>query len=247
MIQVVRSVLFYAGYFTALLVIGVLFLPIAPFLPLAGRYRLLNLYNYFLILWFRIACGVRYDIQGVHHLPDGPCVIQANHQSEWETVFLQVMKPPVCTVLKRELLSIPVFGWGLRLLRPISLDRSRPARAIKQVLSQGVARLETGLSVLIFPEGTRVEPGERKRYNKSGSVVACRAGVPVLPVAHNAGERWPGRHWVKRPGVLRVRIGEPIDTVGRTSDEVLADVEAWIEAQLVEISDIPRPQKDSQT
>jgi 1-acyl-sn-glycerol-3-phosphate acyltransferase len=240
--QVVRSVVFYAGYFAALLVIGVLFLPIAPFLPLAGRYRLLNLYNYFLMFWFRIACGVRYDIQGAHHLPDGPCVIQANHQSEWETVFLQVMKPPVCTVLKRELLRLPIFGWGLRLLHPISLDRSKPARAIKQVLSQGVSRLNTGLSVLIFPEGTRVEPGERRRYNKSGSVVACRAGVPVIPVAHNAGERWPGRHWVKRPGVLRVRIGEPIETAGRTSDEVLADVEAWIETQLIDISDVPRPQ-----
>ncbi|KPQ25058.1 MAG: 1-acyl-sn-glycerol-3-phosphate acyltransferase [Halomonas sp. HL-48] len=242
MIQVFRSVVFYAGYFAALFIIGALFLPIAPFLPLAGRYRLLNVYNYFLMFWFRIACGVRYDIQGAHHLPEGPCVIQANHQSEWETVFLQVMKPPVCTVLKQELLLIPVFGWGLRLLRPISLDRSKPARAMKQVLTQGVARLGTGLSVLIFPEGTRVEPGERKRYNKSGSVVACRAGVPVLPVAHNAGERWPGRHWVKRPGVLRVRIGEPIPTAGRTSDEVLADVEAWIEGQLVDISDVPRPQ-----
>jgi len=239
---VFRSVVFYAGYFAALFIIGALFLPIAPFLPLAGRYRLLNVYNYFLMFWFRIACGVRYDIQGAHHLPEGPCVIQANHQSEWETVFLQVMKPPVCTVLKQELLLIPVFGWGLRLLRPISLDRSKPARAMKQVLTQGVARLGTGLSVLIFPEGTRVEPGERKRYNKSGSVVACRAGVPVLPVAHNAGERWPGRHWVKRPGVLRVRIGEPIPTAGRTSDEVLADVEAWIEGQLVDISDVPRPQ-----
>jgi len=242
LIQVFRSVVFYAGYFAALFIIGALFLPIAPFLPLAGRYRLLNVYNYFLMFWFRIACGVRYDIQGAHHLPEGPCVIQANHQSEWETVFLQVMKPPVCTVLKQELLLIPVFGWGLRLLRPISLDRSKPARAMKQVLTQGVARLGTGLSVLIFPEGTRVEPGERKRYNKSGSVVACRAGVPVLPVAHNAGERWPGRHWVKRPGVLRVRIGEPIPTAGRTSDEVLADVEAWIEGQLVDISDVPRPQ-----
>lgn len=115
---------------------------------------------------------------------------------------------------KKELLRIPIFGWALRLLRPISLDRSKPARALKQVLTQGVARLGTGLSVLIFPEGTRVDPGVRKRYNKSGSVVACRAGVPVLPVAHNAGERWPGRHWVKQPGVLRVRIGAPIETHG---------------------------------
>jgi len=133
------------------------------------------------------------------------------------------------------------FGWGLRLLRPISLDRSKPARAMKQVLTQGVERLGTGMSVLIFPEGTRVDPGIRKRYNKSGSVVACRAGVPVLPVAHNAGERWPGRHWVKRPGVLRVRIGKPIETAGRMPDEVLAEVEVWIEAQLQEISEVPRP------
>lgn len=237
----VRSVIFYIGYFGAMLLIGVFCLPIAPFLPLSGRYRLLNLYNHFLMGWFRLACGVRYDIEGHDNLLDGPCVIQANHQCEWETVFLQVMKPPVCTVLKQELLRFPIFGWALRLLHPIALDRSRPARAMKQVLSQGVVRLQSGLSVLIFPEGTRVDPGVRKRYNKSGSVIACRAGVPVLPVAHNAGERWPGRHWVKRPGVLRVRIGAPITTDGKTADEVNAEVEAWIETQLQEISDVSRP------
>lgn len=236
-----RSVIFYIGYFGAMLLIGIFCLPIAPFMPLSGRYRLLNLYNHFLMVWFRVACGVRYEIEGRDNLPEGPCVIQANHQCEWETVFLQVMKPPVCTVLKQELLRFPIFGWALRLLDPIALDRSRPARAMKQVLTQGVVRLNSGLSVLIFPEGTRVEPGIRTRYNKSGSVIACRAGVPVLPVAHNAGERWPGRHWVKRPGVLRVRIGAPIATEGKTSDEVNAEVEAWIEAQLQEISDVPRP------
>ncbi|UYG00097.1 MULTISPECIES: lysophospholipid acyltransferase family protein [unclassified Halomonas] len=240
MTNVLRSLVFYLGYFTVMLACGVLFLPLTPFLPLAWRYRLLNLYNYFVIFWFQCVCDVRYDIQGREHIPDGPCVIQANHQSEWETVFLQVMKPPVCTVLKQELLRIPIFGWALRLLRPIGLDRSKPARAMKQVLTQGVARLQGGLSVLIFPEGTRVDPGRRKRYNKSGTVVACRAGVPVLPVAHNAGERWPGRHWVKQPGELRVRIGEPIETAGRTPDEVLAEVERWIESTLEEISDVPR-------
>ncbi len=146
MINVGRSLLFYLGYFTAMLLIGVLFLPIAPFLPLAARYRLLNLYNYFLMVWFRIACGVRYEIQGRENIPSGPCVIQANHQCEWETLFLQVMKPPVCTVLKRELLRIPVFGWGLRLLRPISLDRSFPS--LTMPVSAGL--VVTGSSARVY-------------------------------------------------------------------------------------------------
>ncbi|MDN3521542.1 lysophospholipid acyltransferase family protein [Halomonas ramblicola] len=239
--NVLRSLIFYAGYFTAMVVCGVLFLPVSPLLPLRRRYTLLNLYNHFIIAWFRLTCGVRYEWRGRERLPDGACVILANHQCEWETVFLQLLKPPVCTVLKRELLNIPLFGWGLRLLHPIALDRSRPARAMKQVLTQGKQRLEEGLSVLIFPEGTRVAPGQRRRYNKSGAVIACRAGVPVVPVAHNAGERWPGRHWVKNPGRLTLVVGEPIATAGRTPEEVLVETEAWIEATLAEISEVPRP------
>lgn len=240
--NVIRSLIFYVGYVLAMLVCGVLFLPPAPFLPLASRYRLLNLYNHFIIAWFRLVCGVRYDFRGHERLPEGPCVILSNHQSEWETVYLQLLHPPVCTVLKRELLNIPVFGWGLRLLHPIALDRSRPARAMKQVLTQGRARLEEGLSVLIFPEGTRVSPGRRVRYNKSGAVIACRAGMPVVPVAHNAGERWPGRHWVKNPGRLSLVVGEPIATEGRTPEDVMREAEAWIEARLAEISEVPRPE-----
>ncbi|MCW4149813.1 1-acyl-sn-glycerol-3-phosphate acyltransferase [Halomonas sp. 18H] len=239
--NVVRSTIFYIGYFAAMLVCGVLFLPPSPFLPLASRYRLLNLYNHFIIAWFRLVCGVRYEIRGRENLPEGACVLLSNHQCEWETVYLQLLKPPVCTVLKKELLNFPIFGWGLRLLHPIALDRSRPSRAMKQVLTQGKQRLEEGLSVLIFPEGTRVEPGQQRRYNKSGAVIACRAGVPVVPVAHNAGERWPGRHWVKQPGRLTLVVGEPIETAGRSAEEVLAETEAWIEARLSEISDVPRP------
>ncbi|MGQ7249062.1 lysophospholipid acyltransferase family protein [Halomonas sp. V046] len=239
--NLVRSVIFYIGYFAAMLVCGVLFLPPSPFLPLRSRYRLLNLYNHFIIAWFRLACGVRYEFSGLDRLPEGPAVILSNHQSEWETVYLQLVKPPVCTVLKKELLNFPIFGWALRLLHPIALDRSRPSRAMRQVLTQGGVRLKEGLSVLIFPEGTRVEPGKRRRYNKSGTVIACRAGVPVIPVAHNAGECWPGRHWVKRPGRISLVVGDPIPTAGRTPEEVLAETEAWIEARLQEISTVPRP------
>lgn len=239
--NVVRSIVFYIGYFAAMLVCGVLFLPPSPFVPLRSRYLLLNLYNHFIMAWFRIACGVRYEISGRENLSGEPVVMLANHQSEWETVYLQLLKPPVCTVLKKELLNIPIFGWALRLLHPIALDRSKPARAMRQVLSQGTARLKEGLTVLIFPEGTRVEPGKRRRYNKSGTVIACRAGVPVVPVAHNAGECWPGRDWVKRPGRISLVVGEPIPTQGRTPEEVLVEVESWIEARLMEISTVPRP------
>lgn len=239
-----RSVVFYIGYFLAILVFGLLCLPITPLLPLGGRYKLLNLYNHFIVAWFGITCGVRYEVHGREHVPAGPVVILANHQCEWETIFLQILKPPVCTVLKQELLRLPLFGWALRLLHPIALDRSRPAQAMKQVLRQGPQRLLEGLSVLIFPEGTRVEPGQRRRYNKSGAVIACRAGVPVLPVAHNAGERWPGRHWVKNPGKLSVIVGQPIETQGRSPEEVLIEVEAWIESQLEHISEVPRPERE---
>jgi 1-acyl-sn-glycerol-3-phosphate acyltransferase len=240
-----RSALFYLGYFLAILFFGLLCLPVTPLLPLGGRYKLLNLYNHFIVSWFALVCGVRYEVQGRENVPAGPVVILSNHQCEWETLFLQVLKPPVCTVLKQELLRLPLFGWAIRFLHPIALDRSRPTRAMKQVLSQGIRRLEEGLSVLIFPEGTRVEPGQRRRYNKSGAVIACRAGVPVLPVAHNAGERWPGRHWVKNPGRLSVVVGEPIATQGRSPEEVLAEVETWIETQLDVISEVPRPSRDA--
>ncbi|GHB33674.1 lysophospholipid acyltransferase family protein [Salinicola rhizosphaerae] len=235
-----RSMIFYAGYFLAILVSGLLMLPVGLALPLRQRFRLFNCHNRFIMKWLSLTCGIRYRIEGRERVPPGPCVVLANHQSEWETVYLQLLKTPICTVLKKELLEIPLFGWGVRLLKPIPLDRAKPATAMRQVLSHGKQRLDEGLSVLIFPEGTRVAPGQRRRFNKSGAVIACRAGVPVLPVAHNAGEHW-GRHWVKQPGEIRVKVGDPIATDGRRPEDVLADVEAWIEQALDEISSVPRP------
>lgn len=239
--KALRSLLFYTGYLMAILVSAVTLVPLAFFLPLDGRFRVLNLYNHFIVFWFSLCCGVRYHVKGRDHIPDAPCVLLSNHQSEWETLFLQTIKSPMCTVLKQELLKIPVFGWALRMLRPIPLDRSKPSRALRMVLSEGGARLASGLSVLLFPEGTRVPPGERRRFNKSGIHMACRAGVPILPVAHNAGEHWPGKGFIKRPGQINVVIGEPIMTKDRRPDEVTREVEQWIEQQLARISAVPRP------
>lgn len=235
-----RSLLFYAGYFLAILVSGVVMLPLGLMMPMRRRFHLFNCHNRFIVTWLSWTCGIRYRIRGRENVPERPCVVLANHQSEWETVFLQLLKTPTCTVLKKELLNLPLFGWGVRLLKPIPLDRSRPSSAMRQVLTLGKQRLEEGLSVLIFPEGTRVAPGQRRRFNKSGIVIACRAGVPVLPVAHNAGEHW-GRHWIKQPGTLNVVVGEPVETAGRKPEDVLFEVESWIEKTLSEISEVPRP------
>lgn len=239
--KLLRSLLFYTGYLLAIIVGAVALVPLALVLPLRERFRVLNLYNHFIVFWFGVSCGVRYRIEGRDNVPAAVCVMLSNHQSEWETLFLQTLKTPLCTVLKRELLHIPVFGWALRLLRPIPLDRSKPSRALRLVLNEGTARLAEGISVLLFPEGTRVSPGERKRFNKSGMHIACRAGVPILPVAHNAGEHWPGKRLIKTPGRITVVIGPPIETAGRSPNEVALEVERWIEAQLARISSVPRP------
>lgn len=240
--KLLRTLLFYAGYLMAITVGAFVLVPLALFLPLRARFRVFNLYNRFIVFWFGVSCGVRYRIEGRDNIPAGVFVMLSNHQSEWETLFLQTLKAPLCTVLKRELLHIPVFGWALRLLRPIPLDRSKPSRALRLVLTEGSARLSEGISVLLFPEGTRVAPGERKRFNKSGMHIACRAGVPILPVAHNAGERWPGKRFIKTPGQITVVIGTPIETAGRSPNDVTLEVERWIEKQLSRISGVPRPE-----
>lgn len=238
------SLLFYFGYFFSLGFIGGPLTLVAILLPVKQRFRVLNLHSRFVVFWLGLTCGIKYQVTGRCHLPKQPFVMVANHQSEWETLFLQTLQPPTCTVLKQELLKLPVFGWGLRLLKPIPLDRSQPAKMIRVLLKAGAERIKSGISVLIFPEGTRVAPGHSKPFSKSAAMIACRSGAPLIPVAHNAGEHWHSKSLVKLSGRLEVRIGEPIVTKGRNADEVTKEAQAWIEAQLVEISAVPRPAAD---
>jgi 1-acyl-sn-glycerol-3-phosphate acyltransferase len=203
------------------------------FLPLRLRQPLLNIHNKVLLFLFRLLCGVRVDIQGKEHIPAGrPVVLAANHQSEWETYLLQVMITPISTVLKKELLSIPFFGWGLRMVQPIAIDRSKRAGALKQILKQGKERLHDQRSVLIFPEGTRTAPGEEKAFNKGAAMLACSAGAPILPLVHNAGHLWPSRTWKRYPGTIKVVIGPLIETQERGVAEVHEEMENWMRAAM---------------
>lgn len=199
--------------------------------------------HYFITLWNRCnlwcaehICGLRYEVVGLEQVPSGPCVILCKHQSAWETYALPCIIPqPLAWVCKRELLWIPFFGWGFAVLQPIAIDRSAGRKALEQLVTQGIDRLQRGRSVVIFPEGTRVAPGEKRRYAIGGALLAERSGYPVLPIAHNAGEFWPKRGFIKHPGVIRLVIGPVIESTGRSASEINAQAEHWIEATMAQL------------
>jgi len=199
-----------------------------PFPPLA-RYRVIAQWSAIVNWLSRVIVGITYRVEGIENLPVEPAVILSKHQSAWETIVFQQIFPPLSFVLKKNLLYIPFFGWGLALFSPIAIDRGAGREALKQIEMQGRERLRTGFWVLIFPEGTRVEPGDAGRFQVGGAWLAVKAGVPVVPVAHNAGRFWPKNGFLKYPGEIVVRIGKPIPTPGRKAAQVLAESETWIQ------------------
>jgi 1-acyl-sn-glycerol-3-phosphate acyltransferase len=205
-------------------------------LPQVTSARTAVVWSRFVIWWLKITCNVDYRVTGTEHLPSTPAVVLSKHQSAWETIAFTIIFPAQAGVVKRELLWIPFFGWSLAATRPIAIDRSRGIRALEQVVRSGTARLRGGRWVIVYPEGTRVKPGQRGRYNPGGAMLAVKAGVPAVPVAHNAGEFWPRHGFVKKPGTITVAIGPPIDTVGSRAKQVNAQAEAWIESAMAKLS-----------
>ncbi len=196
------------------------------------RYRIISTWTR-LVLWaVENICGLHYRVLGADNMPAEPCVVLSKHQSAWETLAFQVIFPPQVYVIKRELLWIPFFGWGLAMLSPVAIDRKAGMRALKQMLAQGRDRLRQGFWIIVFPEGTRTAPGARGSYQTGGAAIAVHAGAPVLPVAHNAGECWKRHAFRKYPGTITVSIGKAIDTRGKKADAVTREVESWIEAEM---------------
>jgi 1-acyl-sn-glycerol-3-phosphate acyltransferase len=237
-----RSMLFLLGYFAVTGLYGTLALFLWV-LPRHWQHRIIISWTTVVIYWLRITCGVKWQVHGREHLAAcrdrGPLVVLSKHQSTWETLFLQNLFYPTSTILKKELLQIPFFGWGLRALNPIGIDRSNPREALRQVKNEGLQRLQNGGNLLLFPEGTRTRSGERGKYARSGAEIACAAKAPVIPVAVNAGRYWPPGSYLKCPGTVQVVIGEPIDSSGRTSRDLMQSAEEWIEARMMEIDPPP--------
>lgn len=200
-------------------------------LPVHVRYRIITSWSRLMVWSAEKICGIRYRVLHRENVPAEPCIVLAKHQSAWETLAFQVIFPPQVWVIKRELLWVPFFGWGLAMLKPIAIDRAGGAKSLRQTLEQGRDRLARGFNIVIFPEGTRTASGERGRYHSGGAWLAIKTGARVVPVAHNAGRRWPRNAWLKYPGLVTVSVGAPMEPQG-TADELMQRVESWIEGEM---------------
>jgi len=226
-----RSLVFWVFHaLTVFLVVGVLLMFF--WLPVNKRYAIASSWAKMNINFLKFSCNLDYQIKGKENIPDEASLVLSNHQSTWETLAFQHFLPNQLWVLKKELLRVPVFGWGLALISPIAIDRSAGKKAIEQIVDQGKEKLKQGRWVIMFPEGTRISPGVNSKYKMGGFIFASRISHPVLPVAHNAGEFWPKHSFVKYPGTITVSIGEAINAFGMEPNEIKNKVESWIKQEL---------------
>ena len=229
-----RSLIYLVGQIVSAVIIEIAILLTMPF-PRHVTDRVISTWARFNIWTLKVVCGLNYRVRGLENLPDEPAIVISNHQSAWETLCFQLFFPPLSFVLKRQLLWIPIFGWGLAAYRPIAIDRSQKVRALDQLIYQGIERLSIGRWLVIYPEGTRMMPGSPGRFQAGGAMISSRSGAPILPVAHNSGVFWPRRSFLKYPGTIDVVIGAPVWPEGRKARAINGEVENWIRARMAEL------------
>lgn len=212
--------------------IAILSFPLHPI----TRYRIISGWALTMMWLLRVLCNIRMEVKGAENIPSTPRILLCKHQSAWETIALQKVFPPQVWVLKRELLWLPFFGWGLAMTSPIAIKRSDGKGAMRQLLKQGKERMDLGFCVVIFPEGTRIPYGKKGKYKMGGALLSASTGVPVVPIAHNAGKLWGRNSFIKHPGVITMSVGPEIEPAGLKAEEINQRVEAWIEAEVARIN-----------
>ena len=236
----VRSLLFYLGQIISTLLFAPVCVIVFP-LKFNARYYLVTRWTVFNLWWLRICCGVYYEIKGQEHIPQQAGIVMCKHQSAFETLALQLIFIPQVWILKRELLKIPVYGWGLASMQPIAIDRGSAIKSFRQIVQQGCIRLQQKRWVIIFPEGTRIAPGQKGEYLPGGGMLAAKSEANVTPVAHNAGYLWPRNSLLKKPGKITLVIGPLIETKGKSAKQITREVENWIETT---VKTLPNPTAD---
>ena len=207
------------------------------FMPLSVRTGVVHVWIAWSLSCLRLFCGLSYEVSGLENIPEQGFIVMSKHSSTWETIAIQRFFRPMIWVVKRELTWIPFFGWALRSMDAIALNRGTGRKAINQLVTESRRHMDRGRILMLFPEGTRVPPGQVKPFKIGGAIVSQQTGYAVLPIAHNAGEYWPRHSWIKWPGRIRVVIGKPIEPGEKTPEQIIAEVSEWITRECEKISD----------
>jgi len=231
-----RSILF-ALYQLIVTPIWAIFVLLLFWLPPIPRYKFIMGWCWLMLFGARWICGIRERVIGRENIPSfgAPHIVMSKHSSTWETLALNFIFPPLAFVAKKELLSIPFFGWAFRQASPITIDRKSGSDAMTQIATQGRERLEQGFWIVMYPEGTRIPAGTSAHYKTGGARLAIALGVPIVPVAHNAGYLWPKGFLGKRPGMVTVSIGATISSDGKDLQRLMNEVESWIENEVARL------------
>ncbi len=231
-----RSILFWLGFLLTTTIFGLL-VTVLFFTPSSFRLWIAKLWAVSNLWLLKVICNLDYVVEGKEYVGQQNAIVLCKHQSTWETMGLHTMIPYGRWVFKRELMFVPIFGWALALSDPISINRGSGRKAVNQLVSKGIKKLQQGKWIIMFPEGTRTAPGVERKYKIGGALLAERSGYPVLPVAHNAGEFWPRHSFIKWPGTISVRIGPLIDSKNKKAEQILTEAHDWIEMAMRQISD----------
>ncbi|MEI6707534.1 MAG: lysophospholipid acyltransferase family protein [Methylococcales bacterium] len=224
----IGSTILFVGIFFTATIIGILLIT-GMLTTFKFRWKIGHIWCAIISWITKVSCGLTFEVEGMENIdPNQPVVFLSNHQSAWETLALRYILPPHSVVIKKELLYFPIWGWSLLTLKSIVIDRKKQRASLRALLEQGTRYLNEGLSVLIFPEGTRTAPKELKSFSIGGAMLAHKSGYPVIPVAHNAGDFWPRYSFFKYPGVIKVKIGPVIESKGRKATEINSEAENWI-------------------
>lgn len=231
---IVRNLLYWVVFLTLTPLYSLLAIAMLPF-PRVLRHRVVTTWTPLMLWWLRVTCGLKFEVEGAAHIPTQPAIIASQHQSGWETMALQLIFPRQVWVAKKELAWIPFFGWGLAAVSAILIDRNSRTKAHQQLINQGQDRMKDGFWIVIFPEGTRMPPGQLGKFKQGGARLALSLDAPTVPVALNSGTLWPRNAFLKYPGTIDVIIGPAILPAGHTAESLTQAVEQWISAQQAQL------------
>ena len=230
-----KSLIFQLGMWVFTIPFTILAILTFP-LPAIARYKFISLWAKTILLWLKLVCNLKFKVKGIENIQKKPFMILSKHQSAWETIAFQKIFPPQVWVLKRELLWIPFFGWGLAMTSPIAINRKAGKKSLEQMLKQGLDRIKKGFCIVVFPEGTRIKPKQIGKYHIGGAWLANKSKLDIIPVAHNAGFFWPKNSFIKKPGEISVSIGPVIKTANISPEEANTLAKKWIESEMLNIN-----------